>query len=143
MELEIGKVYRFYKSIHDFLDLYITNETSECYWAKVIKKGSQNFGTPVGGIGRLTKEGKLFDEYEVSCMEDYVVEETPYDGVVKKQKRRTSSEIEVDKLIEHVQRNFQIDQLYKQIDEALANDDVELFVRLSKEYAKLKKKVSA
>jgi hypothetical protein len=142
MRLSVGEVYRFYKDVNDFLDLLITQDSTDCYWAKVLDKGSQNLGTPIGDIGRLSKRGKLLEDYDVSHMPDYVVEETvESDDTPVKKKRRNPSEIEIDKLIDHVQRNFQLDQLYKQIDAALENDDVGLFIRLSKEYANLKKKV--
>jgi hypothetical protein len=142
MNLEIGKVYKFWKAENDFLDLQVTDVTADYYWAKVLDKGSQNLGTPVGGKGRVAKTSSLFKDYEVSCLYDSV-DEMPVEDTPVKKKRRTSDEVAVDKLIDHVQRKFQLDQLYKQIDEALENDDVGLFIRLSKEYTNLKKRVTA
>jgi hypothetical protein len=142
MNLEIGKVYKFWKSEDDFLDLQVTDVTADYYWAKVLNKGSQNLGTPVGGKGRVNKKGKLFEDYHVTCIYDSV-DDMPVDDTPIRKKRRTSDEVAVDKLIDHVQRKFQLDQLYRQIDEALENDDVGLFIRLSKEYANLKKRVTA
>jgi hypothetical protein len=142
MELEIGKVYKFWKADNDFLDLEVTDVTADYYWAKVLNKGSQNLGTPVGGKGRVNKKGKLFDDYHVTCIYDSA-DDMPVEEMPIRKKRRTLDEVAVDKLIDHVQRKFQLDQLYERINEALDTNNVELFVSLTKEYANLKKRVTA
>lgn len=130
MELEVGGVYRFEK------------ETGEII-VEVIKKYETYYGVKVLGntfkphavgedIVDLYRNSHLFTLYKLTRLNS-----------IPNKKRRTAVEMEIDNLIEHVQRNFKLNQLYEAINEALDNNNVELFVSLTKEYAKLKKRVTA
>lgn len=109
----------------------ITGETSEIYHLVVL----EDEGQKVEYSGRLYKSSPLLKTGTFKVIDGKPVRE--------RKQRRTSDEVEVDKLIEHVQRKIKLDELWELIDCALQANNYEVFLELSKEYAKLKKKVTA
>lgn len=135
MDLEIGGLYRF-RNDRGVIDLKVV-DVHENRYDVVIKQNTFRPESEDEGVMQLYKGSNLFTNYKIIRLDKEVFTNT------LSKKRRTKDEIEVDNLIEHVQRNFKLNQLLDQINEALDNNDVELFVRISKEYAKLKRKVTA
>jgi hypothetical protein len=142
MAFWIGSVYKFVGKQGE-ITLKFLEEGDEDYLCEM-REGNM---VPEGELGqskRIFKSSVLLTQYQWLRIADEGLTLAPNDPVVQeKRKKRTKDEIEVDNLIEHVQRTIKMNELWEQINEALDNDNYELFIRLSKEYAKLKRKVSA
>jgi ABC-type sugar transport system ATPase subunit len=97
---------------------------------------------PHNYTGHLIKTGNLIQNGTADRLD------TPMEESMKElkkgysQKKLTKDEIEVDKLIDHVQHKIKLDELWKLIDGALETSNYDVFIELSKEYANLKKKVT-
>jgi hypothetical protein len=141
MAFWLGSVYRFTGDA-GIVVLKFLNDSGDDYTCEV--RGGTMLGTDmVGEIKEISKNSKLLKQYQWTRLADEDVVVAPNDPVVQeRRKKRTKDEIEVDNLIEHVQSGIKLNQLWEQINEALDDGNHALFIRLSKEYAKLKKKVT-
>jgi hypothetical protein len=128
MELQIGATYEIIRENRRWV-VKVKNEDIIKYDIVVLEDNQSN---QVNYTGTIMKDSVLIKKGVFTIIEDRD----------EKKKRRTSAEKQVDDLVEYVQRNFYIAQLQSRIDTALDEANQELFLELSKEYAKLKRKVS-
>ena len=162
MELQVGKVYRFWKNTNWFWVVRIEGDKVGLYDVTVLDKGSQK-GLPKGATGVIGKSGTLFNgDFVISIIhtwdededdddddddDEYVPMDTtsdePFMKVGQPKKRRTKQEIEMDNFIQKCFDKHELRKLYKQADEALDANDQELFIKIARKVAKLKGKVSA
>jgi hypothetical protein len=136
MELEIGGVYEIVSEFDNRYVVRIDDILSNRYDVTVLENGDDK--RPYSG--HIHKTAGLLKNGTVTRLDKAIAE---LKEAYSKRGRRTPVEIEIDNLIEHVQRNFKLNQLWNDINKALDTGDVDTFVTLSKEYAKLKKKVTA
>ena len=75
MDLHVGRVYRFWKSMDDFWIVKIIDDPesrSDSYVANVLEKGEgMKKGLLVGMTGRIFKSGILFRDYHIHPMYTY------------------------------------------------------------------------
>lgn len=136
MELEIGGVYEIVSAIGTRYVVRVNEDNSNRYHVTVLENGDDKREY----TGTLDKTGLLMTKGTITRLDKAIEELKEAYG---KGRKLTRDEIEVDNLIEHVQKTIKIDQLWSDINKALDDNDVDTFVKLSKEYAKLKRKVTA
>jgi hypothetical protein len=136
MELEIGGIYEMVSEFGTRYVVRITEDDDDRYNIMVLENGNDKREYS----GHLFKDGRLLKHGTITRLDKAIAE---LKEAYQKGRKRTPVEIEIDNLIEHVQRNIKLNQLWDDINKALDTGDVDTFVKLSKEYAKLKKKVTA
>jgi hypothetical protein len=132
MELEVGCTYELISIDGTRWVVRVTDENTIKYVIEVLEENDKKVDVYTGTI---MKGGNLLQKGTVTLLNREVHAE--------RKKRRTSTEKQVDDLIEHVQRQFRMNQLWEQINETLDSGNYEVFIELSKEYAKLKRKVTS
>jgi hypothetical protein len=138
----IGSVYKFMGAEGDIIVKFL--EDNEEAYKVIIKKGTGEFARYNNSERMLFKTSKILTTYHWTRLADEEPDFASNDPVMQdRKKRRTRDEVEVDNLIEHVQRKIKMEQLMVAIDKALEHGHTEVFVRLAKEYTKLKAKVIA
>lgn len=133
--LEVGGVYELKVDDRQWIAT-VTGEDDAKYYITVTHHNYEQ--VPSNYSGHLLKTGNLIRTGTANRLD------TPMEELKKgySQKKRTTDEIEVDKLIDHVQLKIKMDELWKLIDGALETSNYDVFIELSKEYANLKKKVT-
>jgi hypothetical protein len=148
MELERGKMYKFTEKATDKVVVVRIVAVNQANYDTLVLQN--DFVPEMVGQRRLLFKGhsKMFtDNYKIDRIlthdekEEHDNVEIKSSGIVKR--RRSKDEIEVDSLLEHVLLKGEINRLYIKINKALDDNNQDEFVRLTKEYAKLKKKVTA
>lgn len=137
MQFQLGSTYEFKGKSGVTIVLEFKDVTDE-YYVCVVKGGNMLTSDELGQIKHIRKTSRILNSFECNQVGGLIGGKSS--GVVRK--RRTPDEIQVDNLIEHVQRNIEIDQLNKAIDKALEINNKELFMSLTKELNKLRKKVT-
>ena len=134
----VGSTYKF-EGMDGNVTIKFLEDKVDYYNIRILS-GTGLFARYVDGYEHtMKKTSKVLTEYQWTRIADDNVVVGENDPVVQKiRKRRTSDEVAVDDLIEYVQRDIKMKQLWVEIDKALENGHVDLFVRLSKEYTKLK-----
>lgn len=138
MEFWIDSVYKFMGAEGDITIKFLEDE-GEAYKVLIIS-GTGSFQQYDNDERMIHKTSKILNNFHWTRLRDEGVEVAPNNPVVQEVKRkRTRDEIEIDDLFDYVQRDIKMKQLWVEIDKCLEkgmNND--LFIRLSKEYAKLK-----
>jgi hypothetical protein len=123
MKLQVGETYNFFKNVEDWWILKVVEVADERYYVEVLKRvGDQQYR--VGMKSWMSFKSNMFSTYQITKYHKADIDE--------------NIDPEVEDLIAHVQKQFEINKLQELIDLALQNRQVEAFMEFSKQLNKLK-----
>jgi hypothetical protein len=124
MKLQVGETYNFFKNVEDYWIVKVIRIDDDRYWVKILKRVGPDQKYREGETGFIWSQGSMFSTYQITKYHKANIDE--------------SIDPEVEDLIAHVQKQFEINKLQELIDLALQNRQVEAFMEFSKQLNKLK-----
>jgi hypothetical protein len=122
--LTTGETYNFFKNIKDYWIVKILDRDEDRYTVEILKRVGPDQKYREGEKGFIGIRSNMFSTYQITKYHKANIDE--------------SIDPEVEDLIAHVQKQFEINKLQELIDLALQNRQVEAFMEFSKQLNKLK-----
>jgi hypothetical protein len=124
MHLKVGETYNFFRNIKDYWIVKILELQDESYYVEVLKRVGPDSKYREGEKGFIGFRSGMLATYEITKYHKADIDE--------------SVDPEVEDLIAHVQKQFEINQLQEMIDLALKTRNEAVFIELTNELNKIK-----
>jgi hypothetical protein len=124
MKLQVGETYNFFKNVEDYWIVKVIRIDDDRYWVKILKRVGPDQKYREGETGFIWSQGSMFSTYQITKYHKANIDE--------------SIDPEVEDLIAHVQKQFEINKLEGWIDDSLRLGNKKAFMVFTAKLNKLK-----